>query len=196
MQFFTADLHLGDDDIIEREARPFKNIKEFEEAFIKNVNDVATEDDTLYVLGDYISYCNSHRPPIKEVFETAKRIKPSVILIVGNDEERVINEVYEGDIEKFRKDLEQFGIKEVYREADIELGGMSIHLVHKPTDHKDGIINLFGHNHRATGLYKPFGINVGVDLNYFRPFSEKEIIRLLEMKRDWWDKDADVNCDQ
>ena len=56
MYFFTADLHFGDEEIIEREARPFKNAQEMIDAFVYNVNSVASKEDTLYVLGDWINF--------------------------------------------------------------------------------------------------------------------------------------------
>ena len=55
-------------------------------------------------------------------------------------------------------------------------------------------MNLFGHTHRGTGLWKSFGLNVGIDMNYFRPFSETEILRLLKQKREWMDNDPNVLC--
>ncbi len=52
-------------------------------------------------------------------------------------------------------------------------------------------MNLFGHTHRTTGLWKLYGLNVGCDLNHFYLFSEDEIFRLLELKSKWWDSDVD-----
>lgn len=48
-----------------------------------------------------------------------------------------------------------------------------------------------GHTHRATGLWKPYGINVGCDLNHFRLYDLKEIKRLLSLKEKYWDNDED-----
>ena len=41
---------------------------------------------------------------------------------------------------------------------------------------------------------KSFGLNVGIDLNYFRPFSETEILRILKQKREWMDNDPNILC--
>ena len=54
-------------------------------------------------------------------------------------------------------------------------------------------MNLFGHSHRAIGLYTPYGFNVGCDLNHFRLYSENDIAHLLYMKNEYWDKDANIN---
>ena len=56
------------------------------------------------------------------------------------------------------------------------------------------MLNLFGHTHRATGIWKPYGFNVGTDLNHFRPFTEQNIEYLIGMKEEWWDSDADNHC--
>ena len=57
----------------------------------------------------------------------------------------------------------------------------------------EDVINLFGHSHRACGLYKPFGFNIGCDLNHFRLYSEKDIEFMLFMKNKYWDNDKNLN---
>lgn len=193
MYFFTADLHFGEEEIIEREARPFGNIKEMEDAFVNNVNAVASKDDVLYVLGDWINY-NAQCHSDINAFEIVRRIEPKVILIMGNNEQRILADVFAGDFEAMRTAVIDKGFTDFLTEGDVEFGGESFHLIHRPTDHKEGSLNLFGHTHRCTGLWKSFGLNVGIDLNYFRPFSETEILRLLKKKREWMDNDPDVLC--
>lgn len=193
MYFFTADLHFGDEEIIEREARPFKNAQEMIDAFVYNVNSVASKEDTLYVLGDWINFNKINQADIS-TFEICKRLEPSVILLMGNNDERFLEKVFDGDFERFRDALKNMGFTDVIYEGDVSFGGESFHLIHRPEDYKKGCLNLFGHTHRATGLWKSFGLNVGIDLNYFRPFSEKEILRILEMKREYMDSDLSVLC--
>ena len=197
MLFFTADLHFGDNETIERESRPFEDISEFTEAVVANINKVASSEDILYVLGDWINYNSKNHPELegcKKIFEISKRMNPKVILVLGNNEERIVRDKYDGNFQKMRSDLISLGFEDVLKEGDIEINGEPIHLIHCPVDRKEGSINLFGHTHRGTGLWKPFGLNVGIDLNFFRPFSEKDIIFLLETKREWWDNDANCMC--
>lgn len=193
MYFFTADLHFGEEEIIERESRPFENTKEMEDAFVNNVNKVASKDDTLYVLGDWINY-NSQRKSDLSAFEIVKRIDPKVILIMGNNEQRFLDEMFNGDLKAMREAVINMGFSDLLPEDDVKIGGETFHLIHRPTDHKEGCMNLFGHTHRCTGLWKSFGLNVGIDLNYFRPFSEADILHLLEKKRQWMDNDPDILC--
>lgn len=191
MYLFTADLHFGEDEIIEREARPFKDMDSMVDAIVSNINSEASQDDTLFILGDFINYNRYHHSDI-EVFDIVKRIVPSVVLITGNNEDRLMNEVFNGDFESMRREIISRGFSDVCKSFDVEFGGEKFHLVHLPEEHLEGCVNLFGHTHRATGLWKPYGLNVCVDLNSFCPFSEKEILRLLDMKREWWDKDKSV----
>ncbi len=189
--FFTSDLHFGSEEIIEREARPFKNIREFEDVFVSNVNSVATQEDTLFVVGDWINYNNEYQSD-PSVFEISRRILPSIVIVLGNGEKRLMEKHYHGDFKEMRSSLIQYGIEDVVDSMYIEFGGEHFFLTHHPKDHVDECINLFGHTHRGSGLWKPYGLNVGIDLNHFRPFSEAEILRLLKMKREWWDTDPDM----
>ena len=194
MKYFTADLHFGDNEIIEREWRPFKDIKEFEDVFVENVNKMAGEADELYVLGDWINYNSGHHPDPDEAFAIVRRLNPKVILIMGNGEERVLREVYVNDFEYMRNKLKNHGFYDVLKDADVEIGGIKFHLIHCPMDHKKDCLNLFAHTHRGTGLWKPFGFNVCADLNYFRPFTEANILAMVETKKNYWDKDSDTTC--
>lgn len=65
--------------------------------------------------------------------------------------------------------------------------------MHKPIEYNKDMKNLFGHVHRSCGLYKPWGINIGCDLNHFRLYSETDIDFLFKMKNKYWDTDKNVN---
>lgn len=64
--------------------------------------------------------------------------------------------------------------------------------MHKPKNHKEGVLNLFGYTHRSTGIYKPFGLNVGCDLNHFRLLSEKDVMHYIYMNNKYWDDSSNV----
>ena len=53
------------------------------------------------------------------------------------------------------------------------------YLNHFPKNHKDGVINLFGHIHNCC-FVKKYGFNVGVDNHYFRLFSENDILDIVD----------------
>ncbi|MCI2154453.1 MAG: hypothetical protein LKK26_06870 [Solobacterium sp.] len=52
MDYFIADLHLGDEQIIHYENRPFADAEVMSRAFIENWNAAVKPGDTVWVLGD------------------------------------------------------------------------------------------------------------------------------------------------
>ena len=103
----------------------------------------------------------------------------------------MVRELFDDDLEKFRSRCAEYGFADILPDHFLSFGSRDFYLNHYPRNHKDGYINLFGHTHRGTGLWKPYGLNVGIDLNCFRPFSEKDILELVETKEQWWDTDPD-----
>lgn len=73
--FFTADLHLGHDNIRKHCGRPFDTVEEMDEAIISNWNRTVSARDLVYVVGDFAwSNHNLH----------LARLKGKKILIKGN----------------------------------------------------------------------------------------------------------------
>lgn len=192
MKFFTSDIHLGDATTVKADGRPFKNEKQFERFIIKTWNKQAKKGDTIYVIGDFFD-CHSKTDPyyLKELY-FPKKIKADIILVLGNNEERIINYFYGGDFEKFKEVCLNSGIKDVIKDGYVHICKQDFYLTHKPKDHHKDMLTLFGHSHRAMGVYKSFGFNIGCDLNHFRLFSEQDIHVLLRAKKDYWDFDDNL----
>ena len=51
--FVISDLHLGHKNIIKLCDRPFKSLEEMDNVIINNWNKVVTDEDIVYVLGDF-----------------------------------------------------------------------------------------------------------------------------------------------
>lgn len=190
MIFFTSDTHFGSDDTLIRENRPFKNHKKFDNYVLSIWNKQTNKDDVIYHLGDFLNY-NSKDENWKNTLAYVKKLKAQIILIIGNNEKQIIHNHFNGKFNDFRLFCIQLGFKDVLMDAQIEMNGETFYLNHYPRNHKAGVINLFGHTHRTTGLWKPYGLNVGCDLNHFYLFSQDEIFRLLDLKKKWWDADID-----
>lgn len=191
MIYFTSDTHFGDEETLIRENRPFKTAKEFDRKVIKIFNSQANENDTIYHLGDFINCNSKDKTSWEKSIKYVKRIKAKIVLIIGNNEERVIKLFFNDDFEKFREYCKKLGFLDVKKEEYITINGTNFYLNHYPHNHKDNFFNLFGHTHRTTGLWKPYGLNVGCDLNHFYLFSINEIERLIDLKKKWWDNDVD-----
>lgn len=77
--YFIGDLHLGDETIIKLERRPFKNSYEQTDVCVANWNSLITDDDVVYVVGDFL---DAHYSP----YHLAKiqTLKGKKYLIRGN----------------------------------------------------------------------------------------------------------------
>ena len=193
MKFFTSDIHFSDENTFKVDNRPFKNVKKYNQFVIKQFNKVAKKDDIIYVIGDSIDCDNEKSNQFFEALKYVKKIKANVILIIGNNEERAIKYFFNNDFEKFKKHCIDLGYKDVLKDCYLSFGGYNFYLTHKPKDFKSDYFNLFGHVHRGSGIYKSFGLNVGTDLNHFRPYSENDILELIKFKSKYWDNDDDIN---
>ena len=193
MRYFTSDIHFNNEDTLINDKRPFKTTKQFDKYVLKLWNKTAKNNDTIYVVGDFIDCdgkgCDSWKKSILYV----KKIKANVVLIMGNNEDRIVKYFFDGDFQKFREYCIDIGFKEVHKNLSLTMNNQEFYLVHKAINYKKGVINLFGHSHRACGLYKPFGFNIGCDLNHFRLYDENDIQFLLDMKSKYWDKDKNLN---
>ena len=53
MNHYIADTHFGHDNIRRLSNRPFDSIEEMDETIINNWNSKVTDDDDVYILGDF-----------------------------------------------------------------------------------------------------------------------------------------------
>ncbi|MFA6860474.1 MAG: hypothetical protein WCR30_03715 [Clostridia bacterium] len=162
-QFFTADTHFGSSRIGNR---PFKSINEMDKTIIKNWNETVNDESLVYHLGDFGN------------FETIKKLKGKIVLIVGNHEEKEIETNFGGDFDAFKNHLLKLGFVDVILTGcyiDNPFFGEKIYLTHKPLNCKKSCFNFFGHLHNFC-LVKKFGINVGTDNYFFKPASEEELL--------------------
>ncbi len=189
MIYFTSDIHFSDDETMIHDDRPFKNIKKYDRYTLRLWNKIMGKDDTLYVIGDLLD-CNSPKSVVwKKSLPYFKKIKAKIILIMGNNEYRIMEHYFDNNFEKFKKFLINLGISDVKKEEHLSFGGLDFYLTHKPVDYKNGYINLVGHLHRSRGQWYSFGLNVSCDLNHFRPYSQKDILFQLQEKAKYYPTD-------
>jgi calcineurin-like phosphoesterase family protein len=169
MIFFTADLHLGHEEVIAKRHRPFASVTEMNEALIENYNQRVTADDTVYILGDLC-----HRLTEEEANRLIARLNGRKILLRGNHDVDYDPALFEGMHDFLMEDFDGRRFVMIHY-ALIDWPGR-----------KKGGIHLHGHMHesrayneenRRNGLFR---YDVGVDANDYRPVSLPEILAFYE----------------
>lgn len=84
MNYFISDLHLGHNNCLAFDNRPFKSIDEQDEVIIKNWNGVVGIDDDVFLLGD-ISWYDA-----KKTIEIFNKLNGHIHLIKGNHDGKVL----------------------------------------------------------------------------------------------------------
>ena len=184
--FFTADPHFSLNDIegtIKRDFRPFETLEQMNDTIIETWNKQAFSDDIIYLIGDFVNYNFRDKENFDSCYSLVQKINAKVVLILGNNDDRVMQYEFGGDFEKFKKYLLSKGFFDVVENSlDLELKNTKLHLTHFPKNHKEGVINLFGHVHGCV-FVKKYGFNVGIDNHYLGLFSEDEIFDLIERQK-------------
>ena len=76
--FYIADTHFGHENVIRFDNRPFSSVEELDEALIKNWNDTVSNEDFIYILGDFSWYNET------KTLEILDKLEGKKILIKGN----------------------------------------------------------------------------------------------------------------
>ncbi len=193
MNYFTADIHFCDKSTMKSDNRPFKNVKEYDKFTIKQWNRVAKKGDTIYVVGDLLDCDIPDKGEWKKGLNLIKKIKADIVLIIGNNEQRIIKKYFNNSFEDFAEHCKTFGIKEVYKKLYVEVCGKRCCLTHQIKDGDKRVLNLFGHTHLCSGVYHPYGLCVSCDLNHFRLFTEEILQGYMARKTNYWEPDENCN---
>ena len=183
MKYFTADLHLGHERILDADfsARPFNTILDHDDYIIDRINAHVMPKDELFVLGDFC-WTNAYRKP----GHFRNRIKcRTVHLIRGNHDQPSIEKQF-STVQDVR--MVKIGRDTTDLNKPIVLQAFLSHYAHAfwPSSHY-GAFHLYGHNHdtREETLDRLFpgrrAMDVGVDtakrlLGDYQPFSDMNII--------------------
>lgn len=179
--WMISDLHFNHLNMLkfEPESRPFNTVEEMNETLIKNWNDRVSEEDRVYVVGDFFMGRFDEIPPILQ------RLKGKITLIRGNHDTPNRIELYkEWGIEV--KDIEYLTYK-----------GRFFILCHFPIASpefiemvcKDNseVVCLYGHIHSKAPIgYVNGTYHVGVDTNGLAPVSLHQI-----WEESWPTEDSD-----
>lgn len=170
MNYYTADLHLGHENILRLSKRPFASVEEMDEMLIKNWNSTVGADDNVYIVGDLV---------FKSRYNGAdyylKQLNGHKHLIIGNHDGKMLKQP---NINRYFESIQLM--------ADINDNGKRIILCHYPLAEWNGFFrgayHFFGHIHNTKNeTYEimkkiPNAFNVGVDVQGFYPRTADEII--------------------
>ena len=170
--WFTSDWHIGDTRV-NMLRRPFVNEDEMFFKLKDEHNKLVHPNDTVYVLGDVCFRKAKH------VLSAVNDFNGKKILVRGNHDRDTSDEeflVYFDQVIAEGEGLE------------IEYKNINFYLTHYPTTTRQDIFNLVGHIHDAW-KFQPNMINVGVDVNHFRPVNAGEIIYFYNAIMTHFDQD-------
>jgi calcineurin-like phosphoesterase family protein len=179
--WFTSDLHLGHQRIIELCDRPYSNVDEMNQALIDNWNTRVANGDHVYVLGDVAMGKIANTLPL------AGLLKGTKFLVPGNHDRCWIGnkKVREQDV-RIYEEVGFHVLQSQHRHLRWLLchfpmtgdsQGVDRYAEHRPTLQGSSAI-IHGHVHNQ---WKVNGkqINVGVDVWDYRPAHYDEVIALL-----------------
>lgn len=164
MIYFTSDTHFSHANAIKFDSRPFKDVKEMNQAMIDNWNSVVNHEDTVYHLGDFGF---GKRSRLEYIFACLNGTKH---LILGNHDKH-------NDVHKFAWDSVNDYLEINHRKTKMVLFHYPIGSWNKLAR---GAMHLHGHSH---GNYSRTGgrmLDVGVNMNNYYPISIDGVYNKLE----------------
>lgn len=203
--FFTADQHFGHANIIKHCERPFTKAKEMDEAMIAKWNEVITDADLVYHLGDfslksaravmdYFAQLNGYIKLIAVPWHHDAAWLPRADLHVGGYRLTDLRSATGVFVELLPPEV-------LLRIPSLVKDGYAkpLHLSHYPLAAWDayhhGGWHLHGHSHgRAQVLAGR--LDVGVDAHSFYPVSLDEVIRVLSMTQEERESNASTQGGQ
>ena len=176
MIYFTSDLHFFHDREFIYLPRGFKSELEMREYYVKMWNDTVTNEDDVYMLGDF---CLGQR--FEDIKELITSLNGKIHLVIGNHDTDMKIKLYEtlDNLVEIRDVIPRF-----------KYDKFRFYLSHYPTitsnlesNISECVINLHGHIHSKVKFYedRPYMYCVCADANGGYPEEIEEII--LEMNR-------------
>ena len=191
MRYFTSDFHFGsavllDKQAMGQDAREFKSLDEMHEALLAACKKLSYSD-TLYHLGDFACVGKDRKwvglDCRARALEFLDFIHANKVLIKGNHDDNN-------------------GVPSMADFLVTTIGKWKVTLQHYPSNHAKFVylklmksnffqINICGHVHSAWKVMYDkhkhiLNINVGLDRNNFKIYSESELVNLIERAIRWW----------
>lgn len=176
MIYFTADLHLGHENIIRFCNRPFQSVQEMDETIINNWNSVIKTDDLVYFLGDF------HMGSRSEFRKYADRLNGSIYFIPGSHDKyptRNCMIARGGSYFSFNEPIMEINTNLVDEYGNKRLIVLCHYSMRSWNKSHYASYHLFGHHH---GKLEPYGLSfdIGVDTNNFFPYSLDDVEKKMK----------------
>lgn len=201
MRYFTSDFHFGsaimlDKSIMHDKVRKFKNLDDMHNAILKTCS-VLKSEDTLYHLGDFACKGNDRQiykglNSRAEVLNFFNKIPGNKVMIAGNHDWNNCTPI-------------------TCDYMVIKLGKWTASFQHYPSNNIKAKVgdklmnwpwqlNICGHVHSQWKVmydsrHKTVNINVGLDKNNFKIYSEAELMLLIENVATWMKSGHKINYD-
>lgn len=166
MQYFTSDLHLGDQNILTYEKRPFASVEDMKERIIENFAQTLTPKDDLWIVGDFVKGANTDLAA-----EFFRRVPGRKHLISGNHDRDTIERMPQWTSVSPFKEMKADGQPVTLCHYPL----MTWNGAHHDSDAPETLsIQIFGHIHGLTrGWWRC--VNVSVELWDYRPATVSQI---------------------
>jgi len=167
MRYFCSDIHFGDKrlNLFQRDIQ-FKTRDEFDINMIRNWNNVVSDEDIVYVIGDVVH-------DIEKV-DILSQLKGYKILIIGNYDEK-------------HTDILKNYFDEIYENLIINIEGIgNVYMNHYPEKAHPDFFNIVGHVHALWKVQRNM-INVSVDAWNFQLVPEESIKFLYNAIKNYFD---------
>lgn len=166
--FFIADCHFGHDKIIPMCHRPFADAKEMQKEMIRKWNAKVSNEDLVYVLGDFSFKINKH-----DTTKILEQLNGRKILIKGNHDR------YAG-----HPDFDRF-FEEICETKQLHIDDKEFFLSHYPIiDYPGAYRNgymIYGHVHNQYVPYERMYC-VSVECINYEPVTFEEIVNIYKDK--------------
>ncbi|NNN21361.1 MAG: hypothetical protein HKL80_05080 [Acidimicrobiales bacterium] len=188
MRYWSADWHLGHQNIIKYCRRPFGSVGEMNDAILSQCYETLLPDDELWILGDVAM------GDIGENLGLIKSINAHLVLVAGNHDRCF--DTSRGDHQRWVDKYMEVGFSEIHVGAvEVEIGGVKALACHFPyfgdsreTDRLTqfrptnlGLPLLHGHVHEKWRV-SAGQINVGLDAWKGKLVEEETLAQLLRDK--------------
>ncbi len=168
MNYYTADLHFGHQNILTLAMRPFHSVPQMEEALIDSWNSKVTDQDDIYIIGDLFFH---HQCP-KQVL---KQLNGKKHLILGNHDESWLTD----ELKSYFVSIQAY--KEIVDQNH------TIFMCHYPMisyPKQSRSYMIHGHIHNDTLfdywpilLQRERILNAGTDIHQFTPVTFHELVK-------------------